>query len=158
MYLHQLSAWLATTALNRAMQTTSWAIPGIQTVHIIALSLVFTAALLLWLRFTGFGFSMTPLAEFTTRCTRLIWPPLAVLLVSGTLLIIAEPDRTITNRVFYVKMLLLAFAVATTLWLSGASRRRPERPAAQHAFIATFGMFLWTGIIFAGRFIAYVED
>ena len=87
-----------------------------------------------------------------------MWYLLLILLVTGLLLIIAEPGRTITNPVFYAKMTMLALAICITLWLSRVSRRELVSPSGIHVAAAALGMLLWVGIIFAGRFIAYVES
>jgi len=79
---------------------------------------------------------------------------LGVLLLSGALLIIAEPHRTLGNPIFYTKMALLALALVLTVWLAAAARRQEKRTALRAA-IATLYMLIWTGIIVAGRFIAY---
>ena len=84
-----------------------------------------------------------------------MWICLGLLLVSGSLLIIAEPSRTITNRVFYIKMSLLVVAIALTLWLAAVARREPEKPKHLHVAVAVLCMLVWTGIIVAGRYIAY---
>ncbi len=155
--LHQLSDWLSSTALSQTIQTTSWAIPGIQTVHILALALVSAAALLLALRVAGRGLIAEPLPQLATRFTRLIWLLLLVLLASGSLLILAEPGRTITNPVFYAKMIMLAAVCLLTLWLS-AGAKRAGRGSALLIAVAMLTLLLWIGIIFAGRFIAYYES
>ena len=157
MDLHQFSDWLSATSFSQAIQVTSWAIPGIQTVHIIALSALFACALVIALRFAGRGFAIEPLSRLAARYSTAIWLLLLVLLASGSLLIIAEPGRTITNPVFYLKMSMLAVVALLTLWLSRVARR-DARPAPLHVFAAALTMLLWTGIMFAGRFIAYVES
>jgi hypothetical protein len=155
--VYQFSEWLASTAFSQKIQITTWAIPGIQTVHIIALAILFASALVFSLRIAGRGLASEPLPLLAARFTRAIWYLLAVLVASGTLLIIAEPGRTITNPMFYTKMVLLALAIAITLWLSAVARRQFERPTAVHVFMAAVGMLLWVGIMFAGRLIAYIE-
>lgn len=156
--LHQFSDWLSSTSLSQSIQTTTWAIPGIQTVHIIALSLLFAAALLLALRFAGLGLLAEPLAALAARQAKLIWILLVLLLISGGMLIIAEPGRTITNPVFYAKMVMLLVVMALTLWLSLAARRLAFRPGPLLVMGAVLTMALWTAIIFAGRLIAYYES
>jgi hypothetical protein len=133
--LHEFSDWLSNTAFSQAIQTTSWAIPSIQVVHIICLAVLFATALLFTLRIAGRG-----------------------LVNDGSLLITAEPGRTITNPSFYAKMIMLALALAITLWLTRVSRRQLEAPKGVHVAAAGFAMLLWVGIIFCGRFIAYVES
>ena len=140
------------------IQVTSWAIPGIQTVHLLGIAALFACALVVALRIAGRGLASEPLPGVARRFTGAIWVLLLVLLASGALLIIAEPGRTITNPVFYIKMTLLAVVSIITLWLSHVSRRELQRPAAIHVAAAALTMLLWIGIIFAGRFIAYVES
>ena len=150
--------WLTSTSLSQLIQTTSWAIPGIQVVHIVCLATLFALALNLSLRVAGWGLSAEPLASLAGRFVPAIWICLAVLLLSGSLLIIAEPFRTITNPVFYLKMSLLVAAIALTLWLASVARHRSKKPAPLHVAVAALSMLVWAGIIVAGRYIAYAEQ
>lgn len=153
----QFSDWLASTGFSQAIQTRMWAIPAIQTVHILALSLLFAAALLVALRFAGRGLAAEPLHQLVARFSRAIWWMLAVLATSGLMLIIAEPHRTLGNRVFYLKMIMLAIVVLLTLWLAAAARHQHERVSGLHRAAAALTVLLWMGIMIAGRFIAYYE-
>lgn len=158
MDLHQFSAWLSETAVSQRIQLTSWAIPGIQTVHIVSLALLFACALTFSLRIAGRGLVFEPLNVLAARFTKAIWVFLVLLLISGLLLITAEPGRTITNPMFYAKMIMLVIVVAITLWLAAAAKRQSDRLSTAHVFAAVIGMLLWMGIMFAGRFIAYYES
>lgn len=157
MSMYDLIDWLTATWLSQLIQTTSWAIPGIQIVHILCLATLFALALNLSLRFAGWGFAAESLASLAGRFVPVIWICLVVLFVSGALLIIAEPFRTITNPVFYLKMGLLLVAIVLTAWLAYVARRRRDAPSAIHIAAAALTMLVWGGIIFAGRYIAYVE-
>jgi hypothetical protein len=149
--------WLTATSLSQAIQTTSWAIPGIQVIHILCLATLFALALGFSLRIAGRGFAVESLASLAGRFVPAMWICLALLLLTGALLIIAEPFRTITNPVFYLKMSLLAVAIALTVWLASIAQRPSARPAAIHVAAAALSMLVWTGIIVAGRYIAYVD-
>jgi cytochrome bd-type quinol oxidase subunit 2 len=157
MDIHQFGDWLAATAPSQAIQASTWAIPTIQIVHIVALALVFTFGIMLSLRFAGLGFSAEPLPQVAARSARRIWVLLVVLLASGSLLITAEPGRTITNPVFYWKMGLLAAVIVVTMGLV-RSARRTEKPSALQVAVSVLAVLLWIGIIFTGRFIAYIES
>lgn len=158
MNLHEFSDWLSNTPFSQAIQTTSWAIPSIQVVHIICLSALLASALMFALRIAGRGLVNEPLHLQAPRFARAIAVLTVALLISGTLLITAEPGRTITNPAFYAKMIMLAIALTITLWLTHVSRRQLEAPKGVHVAAAAFTMLLWVGIIFCGRFIAYVES
>jgi hypothetical protein len=155
--LQQLNDWLTSTGLSQAIQVSTWAIPTIQTVHILALALLFAAALVVGLRFWGKGLAAEPLHLLAPRFIRLVWLLVVVLAASGLLLIIAEPHRTIGNPIFYLKMVLLLVAILVTAWLSSVSSRQHDRVSGAHRFAALLSVLLWIGIMFAGRFIAYYD-
>ncbi len=151
----ELSRWLSSTALSQLIQTTSWAIPGIQVVHILCLATLCALALNLSLRVAGRGLAAEPLRSLAERFVPAIWICLSLLLLSGSLLIVAEPGRTITNPVFYVKMTLLVIVVLLTVWLASIARREPARPTLVQVTVAVLSLFVWAGIIVDGRYIAY---
>lgn len=155
MSLQAIGDWLASTPLSLAIQMSTWLIPTIQIVHILALALVFTAGLLLALRLTGYGLLAEPLPQFAARNARRIWVMLGVLLLSGGLLITAEPGRTLTNPAFFAKMISLLVVIALTLWLSFQARQGGA-PTRIQAAVAWLGVALWVAIVILGRFIAYV--
>ena len=92
-----------------------------------------------------------------------IWPVLLVLLITGSLLIIGEPRRSLLNTTFYFKMALLAAAVVVTAGLQWSiasapefwERNLPRRLAGGLA--ATVSILIWCGVLFAGRWIAYTQ-
>ena len=154
---HEIINCLGSSGLSQLIQTTSWAIPAIQVVHILCLATLFALALNLALRVAGRGLAAEPLASLAGRFVPTIWICLAGLFVSGALLIVAEPFRTITNPVFYLKMSLLVVAIVLTLWLASVARRQSEAPRPIHVAVATVSMLVWAGIVVAGRYIAYTE-
>lgn len=156
MTLRAFNNWLSATPLSQALQDTHGAIAGIQMIHIVCLATLFALALNLSLRLAGRGLAAEPLASLAARFVPGIWICLAVLLLTGSLLIVAEPRRTITNPAFYAKMALLVVAIALTLVLRGLARRQPEKTTRARVAVAALYMLVWTGIIIAGRFIAYM--
>ena len=148
------TSWLYNTAFSQAIKAAMWAIPAIQTVHIIALAILFASALIIALRVMGGGLAAEPLASVAARFLPPIGICLLLLLASGALLIIAEPDRTLPNPVFYIKMGLLLLALGVTLFLRAAARSN-DAPRALHSAAAVVSLLLWAAIMVAGRYIAY---
>ncbi|MDR3486385.1 MAG: hypothetical protein P4M05_15940 [Bradyrhizobium sp.] len=161
--LSEFSKWLAATPLSHIIQTTKWLIPALQTVHILSVAVVFSSAVLVDLRLWRLLNRDVPLPEVARRFLPTIWPVLLVLLVTGSLLIIGEPRRSLLNSTFYLKMALLAVAIVLTAWLQWSlssspnfwDRNRARRMAGRLA--ATVSMLVWCGILFAGRWIAYTQ-
>ena len=161
--LRDLSKWLAATPLSHTIQTNGWVIPTLQTIHILSVAVLFSSAILVDLRFYRALQRDVPLADVARRFLPTIWPVLLILLITGSLLIIGEPRRSLLNNTFYLKMALLAVAVLLTLALQWSLRAEPEfwerdrrrRIAGQLA--ATVSILVWCGILFAGRWIAYTQ-
>ena len=161
--LSEFSKWLAATPLSHIIQTTKWVIPALQTVHILSVAVVFSSAVLVDLRLWRLLNRDVPLPEVARRFLPTIWPVLLVLLVTGSLLIVGEPRRSLLNSTFYLKMALLAVAIVLTAWLQWSlssspnfwDRNRARRMAGRLA--ATVSMLVWCGILFAGRWIAYTQ-
>jgi len=161
--LRDLSKWLAATPLSHTIQTNGWVIPTLQTIHILSVAVLFSSAILVDLRFYRALQRDVPLADVARRFLPTIWPVLLILLITGSLLIIGEPRRSLLNNTFYLKMALLAVAVLLTLALQWSLRAAPEfwerdrrrRIAGQLA--ATVSILVWCGILFAGRWIAYTQ-
>ena len=161
--LGDLSKWLAATALSHTIQTTGWVIPALQTIHILCVAALFSSAILLDLRIWRLFQRDVELAEVGRRFLPLIWAIVPILLITGGLLIVGEPRRSLLNTTFYLKMALLVFALALTAFLQWSLSSAPgfwdrnagRRMAARLA--ATVSILTWCGIIFAGRFIAYTQ-
>jgi hypothetical protein len=161
--LSEFSKWLAATPLSHIIQTTKWVIPALQTIHILSVAVVFSSAVLVDLRLWRLLDRDVPLPEVARRFLPTIWPVLLVLLITGSLLIIGEPKRSLLNSAFYLKMALLAAAIVLTAWLQWSlssspnfwDKDRGRRMAGQLA--ATLSILVWCGILFAGRWIAYTQ-
>jgi hypothetical protein len=161
--LSEFSKWLAATSLSHIIQTTKWVIPALQTIHILSVAVVFSSAVLVDLRLWRLLNRDVPLPEVARRFLPTIWPVLLVLLITGSLLIIGEPKRSLLNSAFYLKMALLAVAIVLTAWLQWSlssspdfwDKNRGRRMAGQLA--ATLSILVWCGILFAGRWIAYTQ-
>ena len=161
--LDSFCGWLQQTAASQAIQTTDWAVPAVQTVHILLVAAVATSALMLDMRLLGIGARDQALAVMWRRYVPFIWWSLPFLLATGAILIVAEPARALQSPVFLLKMILLLAAVVITLicqvplrkdpsyWESTGARRRTAK------LVALTSLPLWIAIIFAGRWIAYLQ-
>ena len=161
--LSEFSKWLAATEVSHVIQTTTWIIPTLQTIHILSVAAVFSAAILVDLRIWRIIERDEPLPEMARRFLPTIWPVLVILLVTGSLLIIGEPRRSLLNSTFYLKMALLVVAILLTIGLQRSISSSPnswDRDRWRRIvgrFAATVSILVWCGILFAGRWIAYTQ-
>ncbi len=170
--LSEFSKWLAATSLSHTIQTVGWIIPTLQTIHILSVAVVFSSAVLVDFRILRLFERDVPLPQVTRRFLPTIWPVLLILLLTGSLLIIGEPRRSLLNSTFYLKMALLVVAILLTAVLQGSiasssaswerdqSRRTAGKVTAGKILariLATASLLVWCGILFAGRWIAYTQ-
>ena len=152
--------WVGSTPLSQAMQNEAWMIPTIQAVHIGAIAAVFTSAVVLDLRLLGVSNKGQALPVMTNRFVPWIGWGVLALLLSGLLLMIAEPTRAILNLYFQLKMAALVVVGAMTWSMAAAVKRNPEGWLAPEKsggakLIAIISLALWALIVVAGRWIAY---
>jgi uncharacterized protein DUF6644 len=150
---------LQETAFSQTLQNVEWVVPALQTVHILCIGAVISAALALALRQFGLLAADQPPGRIAAQFLRVIWWALPILLVTGSLLITAEPRRSLASPAFQLKMLLLVCVAALMLFYQ---KRVTSRGTGANAMIYRPGsvitvvaLLLWVGIIFAGRWIAY---
>lgn len=161
--LADFAAWLGGTALSQAVGATLWVVPVAQSLHILAICAAMAAAWLIAFRVIGVAGRDQALSALTSRLGPWTWRALVVLLVTGLVLIVGEPSRELTNRVFFAKMGLLTAAIAVTAALQWSTARHaaawdgPAGPPLSARLAAALSLALWLAIVVAGRWIAYAD-
>lgn len=158
--LTDFASWLAGSWLNLAVASHGWVVPTLPTIHILGVAVVLSGVLLMNLRIVGLAERGQSIAAVFDR---FLWPvtiAVAVLALTGVLLIVGEPTRAMFRTVFWVKMALIVLALALT-WSQRPAFAHPGDGAVvatpAHKAVAVVTLFLWLGVIVAGRWIAYVE-
>ena len=159
--LADLAVWLATTPPSAMINQSSWMTSTIQSIHIMAIAATFGAALMINLRILRLAGRTHTMAEIERRYEPWVWWGLLVLLVTGVLLVIAEPARELLNPCFWTKMFLIAAVALANLWFQRSVRRDVDlwddanagRPAI-HVGAAVM-ILVWCVIMILGRWIAY---
>ena len=149
--------FLESTELNAAIQANFWIVPTMQTLHILAMASVLIGALLINLRILGLHGKSEPIATIITRYKSLVWFPLPILLITGCIMIVGEPARSLTNPAFQIKMVMLLAVLFITFFLQRKWQKDHSHAQtdATSYLLAILSLGLWVGIVAAGRWIAY---
>jgi uncharacterized membrane protein len=155
--------WLSATPVSLVIQKAFWIIPTVQTVHILAISVVLAAMAMFDLRLLGLAGKRNSIAAYSRRFMPWLWVALVVLAASGSILIVGEPKRALGNVFFLLKMCMLATAIIVTLGFQVVLKRDLKSGgsdlAPTHFTVAKItgllSLVLWVGIVVAGRLIAY---
>jgi uncharacterized membrane protein SirB2 len=137
--VNELGAALETSALSQAIKDATWAIPLLQSIHIVTIGVVFVSSLMIALRVMGRMRADEPFAAVWARFAPWMWYGLVVMVVTGVLLVIGEPVREFTALSFWLKMSLLAVAVIATFVLGRAFAPRGAAGAGGPAVAAYTG-------------------
>jgi len=162
MSVEEFATNLYATPVSTAIRETTWIIPTVQSLHIIAITVVIGAAIVMDLRLAGvLATDETPRAV-VKRHLPWMWTALVALLATGTVLVVAEPYRVMTNQVFWIKMGLVLFGFILTLLfrypiLHPEYRIEHARLAALVKPTAWTSLAIWVVVVFCGRWIAYLQ-
>jgi uncharacterized membrane protein SirB2 len=160
--IQHFSDWLASTWLSQLFADTSWFVPTVQTVHILCIAVVVTSLAMLDFRLLRLTRRGPPAETMAAKFVPWVWRALVVLLITGILLTITEPNRELMNNAFRLKMLLVVLLVVLTLVVQRASVREPgywSSSLARQRLGQALGigsLILCVAIVAAGRLIAYV--
>lgn len=152
-------AWLESTTFSIWVResTSIFAFPIILAVHTIGLGLLAGINVAIDLRMLGFA-GRVPLVEFK-RLWPLLWLGLWMNVLSGLALLAAYPTKALTNPIFYIKLGLIAVALALLRSIrrfrlaDGPAHTLPRRRSIKALAVAS--ILCWAGAITAGRFLAY---
>jgi uncharacterized membrane protein SirB2 len=159
--MEQLIHSISSTNLSQAIQNYDWAIPTIQSIHILAVCVVLSSVGMIVLRLMGWAGTRTSVADTAGRYVPWLWGALVVLACTGLLLVIGEPRRELTNIMFQIKMLLVLCAIVLIATFQISTRRHPEfwnlePETGRIKMMAVGALLLFFAIAVAGRWIAYV--
>ena len=98
--LDKFCAWIEQTSLSQTIQVTSWFVPTVQTVHILAVAAVMASIFMIDLRLLGIVGRDQPLARVSARYRPIIWWTLPVLLITGILMITGAPATGRNDSIF----------------------------------------------------------
>ena len=151
---------IESSGVGRLLRESLWAYPITETLHIVGLATLYGSVLIVDLRLLGLNRSL-PASRLARHA--LPWTVGAFLLVmlTGLLMFTAHAEDFLTNRVFIVKLGLIATAgVNAALLHTGVMRTVAAwdvnvMPPLRVWLAAVFSILLWTTVIACGRLLAY---
>lgn len=157
MNLLPLFIWLENSGIGRSIRESTWLFPWIEAVHLVALSLLGGAVLLVDLRLLGLTLQKQPLNVLARDAYPWMVGSLFVMLVTGIGLFLSEATKCFFNPPFWVKMVCLLLAMIFTFTVQRKVTRAPEGQvsAAWMKVVAIVSLVLWFGVGAGGRGIGF---
>lgn len=161
MALSDFFSALELTPVGIAVLESSWLFPTIETVHVLAITLVFGSIALLDLRLLRVHARDLGVLQMTRETLPWTWGAFTFAVISGGLLFVSSATRYVDNTAFLWKMTLLVLAGINMAIFHFTVFRRvedwnhssPTPPAARIA--ATLSLIFWIGVVVFGRWIGF---
>lgn len=158
------TSWLKSledSGLANGLRGSLYYFPFLESVHVMALSVVFGSIVVVDLRALGLASRQRPFTRMSSELLRLTWGAFAVSVLTGALMFTTNARVYAHNTAFQVKMLLLLCAginmVAFHLAAGKTVARWDTAPRAPGIgrLTAALSIALWVAIIFTGRVIGF---
>ena len=154
--LYELFDWLERTSIGSAIRDSTWLFPVIESGHLLGLSLLGGAILVVDLRLLGLGLTGRSVDYVRVQARPFLLAGLLAMLLTGVPLFLSEAVKCYFSEAFRVKMVALGMALVFTFgvrnrWIAGV--RSPGRIAAGALGATSIG--LWLAVAAAGRWIGF---
>jgi len=167
MTLTSLVAWgeqLEQTRIGAALAESIYAFPIIEGIHLIGLSVAIGLLFVTDLRLAGWILKRVPATAVLRQLRPWVLGGFAVILISGSLLFMAEASALIASPAFAFKLVFILLAGINAAVFEFVSARRPgaldavERLPAGVRFGGLASLGLWSLVIICGRLIPYLPN
>ncbi len=136
-----------------SLQSSAWAYPALEVVHLSGIALLIGNLVLLELRVFGLGAAL-PVRELARLSLSLALAGFSLAAASGLLMFASQPVELLANRAFTLKMLLLLAAACNAGWFHGrGSLHKLDTLARVQMLLSTL---IWLAVLVCGRWIAYL--
>ena len=149
--------WVQYSAPLVAMRSSPWLFPVIATIHLMGLSLIGGAVLVVDLRLLGLGLQSQPVAALAQDAERWLLRGLTVMISTGVLLFMCFATKYYYLAFFWVKMasliavIIFTWSVHRRVAMAGDAEVRP----VWRKLVALVSLLLWTTVAVGGRYIGF---
>jgi hypothetical protein len=153
--------WLEHRPFAIAIAESTWFFPIVETIHVLALTVVVGSVAMMDLRLLGVGNKDRPASEVIASSLPWAWSAFAVAFTAGSLMFCSKATSYYVNVPFRIKLVCLALAALNMLVFHlftarGMSAWDSGKPPLGARLAATFSLTLWVIIVAAGRWVGFV--
>ena len=164
MSILDICTWLEASAPAVAISESEFLFPVIETVHVLALSMVFGSIAMLDLRLLGLANKHRGVKQLSQEILPWTWSAFVIAAISGALMFISAATKYYDNIPFRLKIVLLALAGLNmavfhlTGYRSVATWGDKVKTPRAARIAAALSVVLWIGVVFAGRWVGFVDQ
>ncbi len=156
-YLLPLFKWSDSSWIGVTVRSSRLYFPVIETLHLLALTLLFGAIFMLNLRLCGLVMKNLPIEQVSRDLSPWLMGSLVAILATGFVLFASEAMKCYSSRPFQAKMLFLFAAIAYHFTIYRKLTNTGREPKRLWGIAAgLISVVLWLGVGLAGRGIAFL--
>lgn len=150
-----LFEWFEYTTPGIVVRESVWLFPVIEAVHLLGLSLLGGAVLVVDLRMLGLGLRRQTIAELAANLRPWLVGAVVLMFVTGVLLFLSEAVKCYYSQSFLVKMIALPIAIIFTFAVRERMAASGLQLSLRTRLVAVASMLLWLTVAAAGRWIGF---
>lgn len=154
--------WLTNTSFATAVRESATLFPWLESVHVLALTIVVGSIAIVDLRLLGVASRNRPVKQLLDEMLPITWTAFVVALITGVALFTSQAPTYMEKMPMLIKLGLLVLAGinmlafhTTTLRTVGEWGMNP-RPPFGARFAGATSLVLWAGVVVFGRWIGFV--
>ena len=141
--------------IGRTIRESLWMFPILESIHLVGLSILGGALLVVDLRLLGVGLKDSTIAELDRQARPWLLLGIAVLLSTGVMLFLSEAIKCYYNASFWVKITTIPIALLFTLAVKQRFARTAVYTSAYSQWVGTADLLLWFVVAAGGRWIGF---
>ncbi|HEY8521853.1 MAG TPA: DUF6644 family protein [Gammaproteobacteria bacterium] len=151
------------SGLGEWMRTSLKAMPVVESIHVMALALVFGTILIVDLRLLGFASTRRPFTRVSGELLKLTWAGFIVSVITGAMMFTANATTYYDNTAFRLKLLaLLAAGVNMAVFHLWTMRNvsawdKDAVPPVPARAAGALSIAIWVAVIVCGRVIGFTK-
>jgi hypothetical protein len=159
--LQDLIAYFEQSGLAESIREGDVLFPFIESVHVIAISLVVGTILVVDLRLLGLASVRRPVGRLSHATLPVTWSAFAIAAASGFLLFISNASKYLANGYFLAKIVLIGAAGLNMIIFHCLSARdlpqweKEPVPPMRVRLAGALSILLWVAVVACGRWIGF---
>ena len=137
------------------LNTTEWAFPVAECIHIAGFALSIGTVALVDLRLLGLGMRNQTAAQLVKDTTPWTLIGLAIMLLSGPAIFSSNPAFYMRNGAFQIKMACLLAAIIFNYTIHNKVAKSKTSPIVEK-LVGAISLALWVSVVAGGIFIAFI--
>ncbi|MGH8232343.1 MAG: DUF6644 family protein, partial [Steroidobacteraceae bacterium] len=158
--LKGIEAWPISSAMRGELPGSEWLFPIVETLHVMALSVVVGSIAMMDLRLLGIAARTSPVSRLSKEVLPWTWTAWCMAAVFGTLMFISKAHAYATNPQFQLKFACMFMAALNMLVFHLGAFRRVEHwdledPPTSAKIAGGLSLLFWIGVVFFGRWVGF---